>query len=111
MIPFGRPGRMTELEGFQFDTSGYLVIPGALAPEETKVCLDAARRLHAPHPAGQWRQLGATYEQEPAMEQLMDHPSVLPKVRALLGDYFILQSSWCTVVPAGLGQHRRMVHQ
>src|SRR5947208_7305716 len=31
----------------------------------------------------------------------MDHPSVLPKVRALYGDYFILQSSWATVVPAG----------
>jgi hypothetical protein len=26
---------------------------------------------------------------------------VFPKVRALLGDYFILQSSWCTVVPPG----------
>lgn len=101
MMPRGEPGPMTEMERFQFDTAGYLVIPGALSPEETAACLEAARRLHAAHPAGQWRQLGATYEQEPAMEQLMDHPSVLPKVRALLGDFFILQSSWCTMVPAG----------
>ena len=35
------------------------------------------------------------------MEPLIDHPSVLPKVRTLLGDYFILQSSWCTMSPAG----------
>jgi ectoine hydroxylase len=101
MIPLGRPGPMTEQERFQFDTAGYLVIPGALSQEETQACLEAAKRLHAAQPPGEWRQLGATYEQEPAMERLMDHPSVLPKVRALLVDYFILQSSWCTVVPAG----------
>jgi ectoine hydroxylase len=101
MIPLGRPGLMTEQERFQFDTAGYLVIPGALSPEESQACLEAAKRLHAAQRPGEWRQLGATYEQEPAMERLMDHPSVLPKVRALLGDYFILQSSWCTVVPAG----------
>jgi ectoine hydroxylase len=41
------------------------------------------------------------YEQEPAMEPLIDHPSVFPKVRALMGDYFILQSSWCTMSPPG----------
>ena len=70
---------------------------------------DGAERLHAEHPAGQWRQLGATYEQEPAMEHLMDHPSVLSKVRALLGDHFILQSSWCTVVPAATGCVRATV--
>ncbi|MFX4801995.1 hypothetical protein ABTB58_20075, partial [Acinetobacter baumannii] len=32
---------------------------------------------------------------------LIDHPSVFPKVRALLGDYFILQSSGCTLSPPG----------
>jgi ectoine hydroxylase len=101
MMPLAKPGPLTELERFLFDTAGYLVIPGALTAEETEACLEAARRLHAGHPPGEWRQLGATYEQEPAMEHLMDHPSVLPKVRALLGDHFILQSSWCTVVPSG----------
>src|SRR5262249_1355026 len=60
-----------------------------------------AKRLHASHPQGEWRQLGAAYETEPAMEPLIDHPSVLPKVRALLGDHFILQSSWCTLSPPG----------
>lgn len=101
MTPIAKPGPMTEMERFLFDTAGYLVIPDALTPEETAACLEAAKRVHAPYPQDEWRQLGATYEQEPAFENLIDHPSILPKVRALFGDYFILQSSWCTVVPPG----------
>jgi ectoine hydroxylase-related dioxygenase (phytanoyl-CoA dioxygenase family) len=99
--PFGAPGPLTDMERFLFDTAGYLVIPGALSPEETDACLKAAHRVHAPYPKGQWRQLGNTFEQEEAFENLIDHPSVMPKVRALLGDHFILQSSWCTVQPSG----------
>jgi hypothetical protein len=101
MLPLAKPGPLTDSERFLFDVAGYLVIPGALSPEETQNCLEAAIRCHAPHPGGQWRQLGNTFEQEPAFEALIDHPSVFPKVRALLGDYFILQSSWCTIVPPG----------
>jgi ectoine hydroxylase-related dioxygenase (phytanoyl-CoA dioxygenase family) len=101
MIPLAEPGPLTDLERFYFDTCGYLVVTDALTPAEVDALLAAAKRAHAPHPAGQWRQLGAVYEQEPAVEGLIDHPSVLPKVRALLGDYFILQSSWCTVSPPG----------
>jgi ectoine hydroxylase-related dioxygenase (phytanoyl-CoA dioxygenase family) len=89
------------MERFLFDVTGYLVIRDALTPAEVESCLDAARRIHAKHPAGEWRQIGAAYEQESAFEPLIDHPSVLPKVRALLGDHFILQSSWCTLSPPG----------
>lgn len=101
MIPIANPGPMTELERFMFDVAGFLVVPDALTPEEVAACLEAAERVHAPYPRGEWRQLGHTYEMEPAFENLIDHPSILPKARALFGDYFILQSSWCTVVPAG----------
>src|SRR5947199_143551 len=101
MIPIGKPGPLTETERFMFDTAGYLVVPNALTAEETAACLEAARRAHAPYPPEEWRQLGAVYEQEPAVERLIDLPGILPKVRALLGDHFILQSSWCTVVPPG----------
>jgi hypothetical protein len=92
---------MTDMERFLFDVAGYLVIPDALTPAEVEACLEAAKRAHAPYPQEEWRQLGAVYEQEPAIENLIDHPSVLPKVRALLGDYFIVQSSWCTLSPPG----------
>jgi len=101
MTPIACPGPMTETERFVFDNVGYLVIPNALSQDEVSDCLDAVKRLHAPHPQDEWRQLGATFEKEPAIERLIDHPSVLPKVRALLGDHFILQSSWATVVPPG----------
>jgi ectoine hydroxylase-related dioxygenase (phytanoyl-CoA dioxygenase family) len=101
MIPLAKPGAMTDNERFMFDTAGYLVVPDALTPQEVADCLAAARRAHAPYPPQEWRQLGALYEREPAIEPLIDHPSVFPKVRALLGDYFILQSSWCTVSPPG----------
>ena len=101
MTPLAHPGPLTDTERFMFDVTGYLVIPDALTPEEVDACLEAAGRVHAPHPPEQWRQIGAAYELEPALEPLIDHPSVFPKVRALLGDYFILQSSWCTLAPPG----------
>ncbi len=101
MTPIGQPGALTEIERFLFDTTGYLVIPGALSPAETEACLAAAHRAHGAYPRGEWRQLGHLYESEPAIEPLIDHPAVLPKIRALLGDYFIVQSSWCTVQPSG----------
>ena len=101
MIPVAKPGPLTEWERFMFDVAGYLVIPDALTPAEVEAGLEAAKRLHAEYDDNRWRQIGAAYEKEPAIEPLIDHPSVLPKVRALLGDYFILQSSWCTRSPSG----------
>jgi hypothetical protein len=101
VVPLAEPGPLTERERFLFDVAGYLVIPGALTAAEVEGCLAAARRAHAATPSAEWRQLGAVYEQEPAMEPLIDHPAVFAKARALLGDYFILQSSWCTVSPPG----------
>jgi ectoine hydroxylase len=101
MTPLASRGPLTDSERFMFDVAGYLVIPDALQPDEAAACLEAARRVHSPYPADEWRQVGAAYEAEPALEPLIDHPSVFAKVRALLGDYFILQSSWCTVSPPG----------
>jgi ectoine hydroxylase-related dioxygenase (phytanoyl-CoA dioxygenase family) len=87
-----------------FEAFGYLIVRDALMPAETQACLEAAKRAHAPYPKGDWRQIGHLYETEPAIEHLIDHPAVLPKVQALMGDYFILQSSWCTLQSAG-GKH------
>jgi ectoine hydroxylase len=99
--PLAQPGPLTEVERFLFETTGYLVIPDALTPTETEACLEASRRAHAKQPPGVWQQIGHLYESEGAIEELIDHPAVLPKVRALMGDYFILQSAWCTRQPAG----------
>ncbi len=100
MPPFAQPGPLTDRERFIFEATGYLVIPNALSPQEVEDCLAASRRAHEPLGTGQWRQIGHLHESEPAIEALLDHPSVLPKIRALLGDYFIIQSTWCTLQPA-----------
>ena len=101
MIPYGRPGPLTDAERFVFDSLGYLVVPDALSPDETSAALEACERVHADLPDDQWRQVGAAFENEPALENIVDHPSILPKARGLYGDRFILQSSWATVVPPG----------
>lgn len=100
MPPIGQPGPLTDRERFMFEATGYLVIPGALSPEEVSACLAASHRAHDPLGTNKWRQIGHLHETEPAIEALLDHPSVLPKVRALLGDYFIIQSTWATLQPA-----------
>ena len=101
MIPLGEPGPMSERERYLFECFGYLVIPNALDQNEAEAALEACVRQHSPHPQDQWRQIGGAYEKEQALENLIDHPSILPKARELLGDRFILQSSWATMVPAG----------
>jgi len=100
MNPTAKPGKLSDRERFMFETFGYLVIPGALSHDEVESCLAASRRAHEKLGTGKWRQIGHLHETEPAIENLLDHPSVLPKVRALLGDYFIVQSTWCTLQPA-----------
>lgn len=101
--PIAKPGALSDEERFMFETFGYLIIPDALDANEVAACVAASERAHAPYPKGEWRQLGHLHETEPAIEALIDHPAVFSKVRALLGDYFILQSAWCTTQPAGGG--------
>jgi ectoine hydroxylase len=99
MIPLASPGPLTDEERFMFDVFGYLVIPDALSPAENQACLDASVRAHNALPEGEWRQIGHLYETEPAIETLIDHPALIEKIRAIMGDYFFLQSSWCTKQP------------
>jgi ectoine hydroxylase len=100
MAPIAKPGPLTDAERFMFEATGYLVIPDALTPQEVEACLAAGKRAHEPLGTGKWRQLGHLHETEPAIEALLDHPSVLPKVRALMGDYVLIQSTWNTLQPA-----------
>ena len=120
-LPYGKPGEMTETERYLFETTGLLIIPDALSPEETEACVAASDRIHSnlefvqkqqvmqaggepPASIEEWQsgglqQLDNVWEAEPAFEALIDHPSVIEKVRALFGDTFILHSSWNTMVP------------
>ncbi|NIK75315.1 hypothetical protein FHS15_000413 [Paenibacillus castaneae] len=93
-------GAFTELDQFIFESWGYFVIPNVLSKEEIKECVDASIRLHEAASTVGWGQIGRGYESEYALEKLMDHPAVLPKIRGLLGDRFIMQSGWNTMQPA-----------
>ena len=100
-IPYTQPGPMSEMERYIFECFGYVVIEDVLSPEECDEALEATIRLHEGRPKEKLLQVGKGFEHEPVIERLIDHPAVLPKVRALLGERFVLQAAWCTVQPAG----------
>jgi ectoine hydroxylase len=109
LTPLSQPGAMTAMDRFIFESWGYLIIPGVLSEVECDEALEACKRIHGSKPAEKFRQVGRGYETEPALERLIDHPAVLPKLRALLGDRFVMNAAWATVVPAGtshLGWHQ-----
>lgn len=98
--PVVEPGRFTELDKFIFESWGYFVILNVLSAEEVAACLAASQRVHAAAGTQSFGQVGRSYETEPDLERLMDHPAVLPKIRGLYGDRFIMQSGWNTKQPA-----------
>lgn len=99
-LPIVKPGPMTEIERFMFECFGYVVIEDVLSPDEVQETLEAAKRLHEGKIEGKLHQIGRGFEHEPAIEKLIDHPAIMPKVRALYKDRFVLQAAWCTVQPA-----------
>jgi ectoine hydroxylase len=102
--PIVKPGKFTELDHFIFEPWGYFIIPDVLSTAEVEECLQAARNLHEAEGIDNWKQIGAGFEKEPALEKLIDHSSIMPKVRGLYGtDNMILQSAWCTMQPAKSG--------
>lgn len=46
-LPYGKPGPMTDTERYLFETTGLLIVPDALSPEETAACQAASERLHS----------------------------------------------------------------
>jgi len=103
--PVVSPGQFTPLDKFIFESWGYLIIPDVLTADEAAECYEASARLHSQRQR-EFGQLGRGYEVEPSLERLIDHPAVLPKVRGLYGDRFILQASWNTMQPAHAGMGR-----
>lgn len=100
--PEAQAGSFTDLDAFAFESWGYLVIPDVLSPAECDEAYAASERLHAAREKA-FGQIGRGYETESSLERLIDHPAVLPKIRGLLGDRFVLQASWNTMQPAHAG--------
>jgi ectoine hydroxylase len=105
LSPTVTPGEFTPVDKFIFESWGYFIIPDVLSADEVAECYDASARLHGQRDK-QFGQLGRGYETEPSLERLIDHPDVLPKIRGLYGDRFILQASWNTMQPAHAGMGR-----
>lgn len=99
--PVVEPGNLTELDRFIFESWGYLIIPNVLTSEEIQECLEASQRVHANAGTSGFGQVGRGYEVEPALARLIDHPAIVPKIRGLYGDRFILQAGWNTMQPVG----------
>lgn len=98
--PVVAPGAFTDLDNFIFESWGYFIIPDVLNADEVAECLEASKRVHQAAGTNSFGQVGRSYETESALERLIDHPAVLPKIRGLYGDHFILQSGWNTIQPA-----------
>src|SRR4051812_32503228 len=93
LTPLSQPGAMTAMDRFIFESWGYLIIPDVLSEAECDEALEACQRIHGSKPAEKFRQVGRGYETEASLERLIDHPAVLPKLRALLGDKFELNAA------------------
>lgn len=88
-------GEMTDEQRLFFETNGYLVLPGALGPEELARVRAAADRAEATWRADPARpglrkpnleQVQAPIEYDDLFLDLMEHPRVFPLVREILGD-------------------------
>ena len=90
---------MTEDEFFMFECYGYLIIEDVLTDDEIDEALAASKRVHA-NTTEVFSPIGNTYESEPALARLIEHPAVMPKVRGLYGDKFVMQSGWCARLAA-----------
>lgn len=101
LLPVLPPNATKEMELFIFECYGYYIMEDVLTSDEVEAVLEASKRLHAENPSETQQQIGRGFETEPAIENLIDHPKVLPKMRNLYGDRFVLQSAWCTRKPAG----------
>ena len=88
----------TALETYLFDLRGYLLLEGALSPEEVAAC-NAGIDAILPLKRGEWAgyvhghafsdndgiNLQQIYEGGPAFENLIDHPSWIDKIKTFVG--------------------------
>ncbi len=90
---------LSEMDRYLFDLKGFIVLRGALSPEEVAACNETLDELQDIRP-NEWRghvhghnftgehegkNLQQIYEAGPAFEKLIDHPSWINKVTHFLG--------------------------
>jgi ectoine hydroxylase-related dioxygenase (phytanoyl-CoA dioxygenase family) len=76
---------MTSHERDQFDRDGYLLIRGALSPDEVDFCRAAMDRVYAERAGGGALHLLSAVRNCPELVGLLDHPAVFGYVWSMLG--------------------------
>jgi ectoine hydroxylase-related dioxygenase (phytanoyl-CoA dioxygenase family) len=105
---------MTDEQRLLFETNGFLVIPGALAPEElarVRAAADSAEAIWRADPGRlglrkpNLEQVQAPIEYDDLFLDLMDHPRVFPIVREILGDDVQMIDNDYFITPPRTGTH------
>ncbi len=105
---------MTPSQREFYAENGYLVLPGALSPEELAAACEASNRARA-----RWEsdlsllgargpkllQVQAPIEYDPLFLDLMEHPSTFPVARTILGDDISMIDNDLFITPSGAESH------
>jgi ectoine hydroxylase len=95
--------RLTEEERHTFDTTGFLAVPNALDPAMNDRLLAAVDRLDARERTDETRgkllSITDVIREDPALVDLIDYPTVFPKVWGILGWNIYLYHSHIDITP------------
>jgi hypothetical protein len=112
-------GALTDAQRLFFETNGYLVLPGALAPDELARVREAADRAEAvwradpSRPGGRGenlQQVQAPIEYDDVLFDLLVHPVTFPIIREILGPDVSMIDNDYFISPPGTKSHANWHH-
>ena len=94
--------KLTAEEKFQFDLEGYLVIPGALSPQEVVELNELADQAWpGEHDETGLRRTSNVAQWGPRFRDLMDHPNIVPYLIELMGPKFRIDHDYSMFMQRG----------
>ncbi len=103
---------MDPAQRYLFDLNGYLVVPGALAPDQV-ARLDAVMDEHISAEVGAdetTHRFGGVLDWGPEVRALIDHAPMLPILESLLGPGFRLDHDYADLIRRGKGPIGTKLH-
>ena len=99
--------KMTPEEKFQFDLEGYLVIPGALSPQEVVELNGLADQAWpGEHDETGLRRTSNVAQWGPRFRDLMDHPNIVPYLIELMGPKFRIDHDYSMFMQRGTSRSK-----
>ena len=103
--------KMTPEEKFQFDLEGYLVIPGALSPQEVVELNELADQAWpGEHDETGLRRTSNVAQWGPRFRDLMDHPNIVPYLIELMGPKFRIDHDYSMFMQRGTSRSLSLIH-